>query len=92
MSADLYYYEVPRTWADAVRERAASLAIRCMRFTDFLATWEWLDDLRWWIEGIAVRRKCMMVTRARKILCMNPLTREQWVRCYGDPAVRNPFS
>lgn len=40
----------------------------------------------------AVRRKCMMVTRARRVLCMNPLTREQWVRCYGDPRVRNPFS
>lgn len=40
----------------------------------------------------AVRRKCMMVTRARHITSMNPLTREQWVRCYGDPTVRNPFS
>lgn len=52
MSADVYYYEVPRTWADDVREHAATLAIRCMRFTDWLAKWEWLDALRWWIEGV----------------------------------------
>lgn len=50
--SDLYYYELPRTWTDDARERAAALAIRCMRFTDFLARWEWLDDLRWWMEGI----------------------------------------
>lgn len=40
----------------------------------------------------AVRRKCMLVKWARRITCMNPLTREQWNRCYGDPSIKTRFS
>ncbi len=39
----------------------------------------------------AVRRKCMMVTRARRVVSMTPLTRPEWNRYYGDPSIRTHF-
>lgn len=39
-----------------------------------------------------VRRKCMMVTRAKRVVSMTPYTRKQWIATYGDPTVRNAFS
>ncbi len=39
----------------------------------------------------AVRRKCMMVTRARRVVSMTPLTRAAWNCAYGDPSIRTRF-
>lgn len=39
----------------------------------------------------AVRRKCMMVTRARRVMSMEPYTRAQWNAVFGDPAIRSRF-
>lgn len=35
-----------------------------------------------------VRRKCMLTKCAHSVVSMKPLTRTQWVACYGDPKVR----
>lgn len=40
----------------------------------------------------AVRRKCMLVTRARRVVSMTPLTRAAWNRAYGDPSIRSKFN
>jgi hypothetical protein len=39
----------------------------------------------------AVRRKCMMVTRARRVVSMEPYTREQWNAAFGNPDIRSRF-
>lgn len=39
----------------------------------------------------AVRRKCMMVTRARRVVSMEPYTRDQWNAAFGNPDIRSRF-
>lgn len=39
----------------------------------------------------SARRKCMMVTRARRVVSMAPYTRSQWNASFGNPDIRSRF-
>lgn len=50
--SDIYYIDTPATVQDRIRSFASDLAITCINKLDVLARWEFLDELRWWMEDI----------------------------------------
>ncbi len=51
MSADVYYFDPPKTVQDHARRLAAHLTIIGMSRLDFFGRWDCFDELRWTAEG-----------------------------------------
>jgi hypothetical protein len=53
---EVFYYPVEETWQDRVREWARELVVRLDGPIEWLAKWDWCDELRWdlqaWVWGL----------------------------------------